>query len=140
MPLTKEAILTADDLTRERVEVPEWGGDVWIAVLPGTEREKFEKRMAETPGEQLGITGVLAHLLVAVLQNEAGELLFTEADIPRLAGKSSVVLMDLIKRAMTLNALMPADVEELAKNSPSAPGAASASASPENSAAPSASC
>jgi len=127
MILTKEAILTADDLKGERVEVPEWGGDVWVATLSGTDREKLEKRIAEAQPEELGISGVLAHVLVATITDDDGAPLFTEADIPQLAGKSSTVLLDLIKRAMTLNGLLPADVEELAKNSPGGPSAASTS-------------
>ena len=126
MTLTKEAILTADDLKRECVKVPEWGGDVWIAVLPGTEREKFEARIAEASGK-MGITGVLAYLLIAAIRDDDGQPLFTEADIPQLAGKSGAVLMRLTEKAMKINGLLPADVEELAKNSPSGPGAASTS-------------
>ena len=128
MPLTKEAILTADDLTRERVEVPEWGGDVWIAVLSGTERARFELGSSKIGDDQRpDIINKLGYLLIEAIQDEQGNHLFTEEDIPRLVAKNSVVFMRLSDKAMTLNGLQSGDVEELVKNSEGAPSATSTS-------------
>ena len=40
--LNREAILAAEDLPRELVEVPEWGGAVYVRALTGAERDQFE--------------------------------------------------------------------------------------------------
>ena len=40
--LSKEAILAADDLPREIVSVPEWGGQVCVRTMTGTDRDAFE--------------------------------------------------------------------------------------------------
>ena len=40
--LSKDAILAADDLPRETVHVPEWGGDVYVRTMSGTDRDAFE--------------------------------------------------------------------------------------------------
>ena len=40
--LSKEAILAADDLPREKVNVPEWGGEVLVRTMSGTDRDAFE--------------------------------------------------------------------------------------------------
>ena len=39
--LSKDAILAADDLPRETVHVPEWGGDVYVRTMSGTDRDAF---------------------------------------------------------------------------------------------------
>jgi hypothetical protein len=43
MPLTKDEILGADDLKRETVDIPEWGGEVLLRELRGRERDAFEE-------------------------------------------------------------------------------------------------
>ena len=40
--LTREQILGSDDLKRQTVAVPEWGGDVFVRMLTGGERDAFE--------------------------------------------------------------------------------------------------
>ena len=44
--LTKEQMLAADDIKSERVEVPEWGGDVMVRGLTGTQRDAWEASMS----------------------------------------------------------------------------------------------
>ena len=45
--LTREQILKADDMTTERVPVPEWGGEVLVKSLTGRQRDEFEGSMIE---------------------------------------------------------------------------------------------
>ena len=40
--LTRDQILQANDLVTETVEVPEWGGSVFVKSLTGVERDQFE--------------------------------------------------------------------------------------------------
>ena len=54
--LTKDEILRADDLRLERVEVPEWGGEVVLRTMTGTERDAFEAELVE--GREQGGGGV----------------------------------------------------------------------------------
>ena len=42
-PLTRDAILSADDLRTESVDCPEWQGTVTIRELNGSERDSFEE-------------------------------------------------------------------------------------------------
>ncbi len=39
--LTREQILQSDDLPRETVQVPEWGGEVQVRTMTGTDRDAF---------------------------------------------------------------------------------------------------
>ncbi len=48
--LTKEAILAADDLPRETVLMPEWGGDVYVRTMSGTDRDAFESSLIARDG------------------------------------------------------------------------------------------
>ena len=43
--LSKTAILTANDLQTEDIEVPEWGGAVRVRNFTGRERDAFESSM-----------------------------------------------------------------------------------------------
>ena len=43
--LSADDILNADDLPREPVEVPEWGGTVLVQGMSGTDRDRFEAAM-----------------------------------------------------------------------------------------------
>lgn len=45
MYLSAEQILDADDLLREEVSVPEWGGVVLVQGMNGTDRDRFEAQM-----------------------------------------------------------------------------------------------
>ena len=49
--LSKTAILTANDLQTEDVEVPEWGGAVRVRSFTGRERDAFEASMVRGEGK-----------------------------------------------------------------------------------------
>jgi hypothetical protein len=42
MTLTRDSILNAKDLKKELVKVPEWGGEVYVRCMTGSERDAFE--------------------------------------------------------------------------------------------------
>ena len=71
--LDREAILSADDLRRETVNVPEWGGKVNVRMFTAEEKVSFANRM-----EQLGDdTGqFLAELAALAVCDDDGERLF----------------------------------------------------------------
>lgn len=118
--LSKEQILAAEDLPRQEVEVPEWGGSVIVRTMTGNQRDSFEKSTLERKpsGElELVLQDMRAKLLVRVVVDENDEPLFTEADYKELGQKSAKVLDRLFDVASKLNGISAADVEELAKNS-----------------------
>ena len=45
--LSRDEILAASDLTKELVEVPEWGGSVYVRAMTGTERDSYEESVLE---------------------------------------------------------------------------------------------
>lgn len=112
--LSKAAILAADDKKMVDVEVPEWGGNVKIRVMTGTERDRFE---AEFVGGGKSVDMVRAKLVAKCLCDDEGKRLFTEQEIPQLGEKSAAVLDKLFASCMKLNRFTKDDVEELAGNS-----------------------
>jgi hypothetical protein len=113
-------ILAADDRSVEMVDCPEWGGEVRIATMTGTERDEFE---AEVYGNaDSGKSALERHirvLLVAYCAVDAeGRRLFTDrAEIEALGRKSFKPIRRIAEVAMRLNALTEAAVEDLEKNS-----------------------
>lgn len=114
MALTKEQILSADDLGLLEVNVPEWGGSVFIRVMSVGERDSYENDWMVNKSK--GVDNFRSKFLQRVLCDDKGELLFTAAELPILAKKSAAVMGRLWEAAMRHNKLSDADVEELAKN------------------------
>jgi hypothetical protein len=119
MTLTREGILKAEDLKKELVEVPEWGGDVYIRCMTGTERDTFESEAYTVKGKNVEINreNFRARLLVRVVVDDKNERLFSDKDIASLGAKSAKCLDRLFTVAMRINGLSHDDVEELTKNS-----------------------
>lgn len=116
MLLTREQILKTDDLPRETVEVPEWGGSVCVRTLTAAERDRFELQFADSKDK--GRPRLLRAPLVALTAcDETGKPIFSVEDIAALAAKSSAALGRVFDVASKLCGMSKADVEELEKNS-----------------------
>jgi hypothetical protein len=114
MALTKEQILAADDLGLLEVKVPGWGDTVFIRVMTCGERDSYENDWVANKSK--GVENFRTKFLARCLCDAKGQRLFTDAEVPQLAGKSASVLSKLWAKAMEHNALTDKDVEELAKN------------------------
>ncbi|MER7076635.1 hypothetical protein SAMN02982929_05303 [Saccharopolyspora kobensis] len=116
-PLSREAILAADDSNVEDVPVPQWGGTVRVRSLTGRERDRLEASMIGKNGKAdatRGLANFRARLVAASVIDENGAPMFTEADVDALAGKSAAALDVIASAAMRLSGLSDSDVEELA--------------------------
>ena len=77
--LTRKAILEAQDLARQTINVPKWGGEVIIQEMTAAQRLEFERLIMDDENS-------VRLLLVAFCAvDEAGELLFTPEDVRKLA-------------------------------------------------------
>ena len=129
--LSKTAILAAQDLQTEDVEVPEWGGAVRVRSFTGRERDAFEASMVRGDGKdrKVDLTNMRARLVGLTVIDETGQRLFTDEEVDLLGAKSGAALDRVFAVAQKLNGLSGADVEELSKNSSGVPSAVSTSAS-----------
>jgi hypothetical protein len=114
--LSRDAIKKAQDWKLEKAEVPEWGGDVYLKTLSGTERDLFEDGYADQK-----MKNFRARFLSLSLCDENGERLYGDDEASELGMKSSVVLNRLFDKAWALNAFRTEDVDALGNDSPSVP-------------------
>ena len=119
--LTKEQILAAEDIGRELVSVPEWGGEVWVYGMTAAERDHLEKGLVQTKGKdiQTNLENIRSKMAVICIRDEKGKRIFSEMDIQELSRKSAAALDRIFDAAQRLSGLTKADVEELSKNSES---------------------
>lgn len=127
--LTKNEILTADDLHVEDIPVPEWGGEVRIKSLTGAERDQYEAESVKTNKgkREVNMANMRARLIAMCAVDEAGQLLFTRADVMKLGQKSAIALERVFDAAAKLNGMSDEDVDELAGNFDGTPDESSTS-------------
>ena len=116
MALNKAAILAAGDFKLDKVNVPEWGGDVFIKTITGLDRDRFEDGYSEQK-----MKNFRSRFLVLTLCDEKGERLFTDVEVEELGKKSSLVINRLFEKAWSLNAFTNEAIDELGKDSTVAP-------------------
>jgi hypothetical protein len=121
--LTRDAILAAAALKTEDVPVPEWGGSVLVRELRGRERDEWEASLAVQRGNQMvpDVANMRAKLVARCVVGEDHEPLFSQQDVAALGELSAAALDRVFEVASRLSGLNPADVEEMAKNSGTAP-------------------
>jgi hypothetical protein len=114
--LTKELIKNANDVKMELVDVPEWGGKMYIKSLSAIEREELRKEIGEGTDKEMDIIKVQMKLLSLTIVGEDKVKLFTEEDVEWLKGKSAVVLDRLFLVSQKMAGLGVEATEEIAKN------------------------
>lgn len=116
--LSKAAILAAQDLSTEVVEVPEWGGSVMVRAMTGRQRDVFESVIYKVKGKdvQLNIANVRAELVSRTVVDEGGTLLFSPEDVAALGDKSAAALDRIYAVAQRLSGITKDDIAELTEN------------------------
>tara|TARA_R110002020_G_scaffold273792_1_gene488961 strand:+ start:7857 stop:8204 length:348 start_codon:yes stop_codon:yes gene_type:complete len=113
--LSKDAILKADDLPKELVDVPEWGGSVYVRTLRGNERDNFEQSLVGKK-QKTSLENVRARFAVLTICDESCTRLFTDADAKALGEKSAAALDRVFAVAQRLNGFSEKDASELSQN------------------------
>lgn len=116
--LSKAAILAAEDLPTEVVEVPEWGGSVMVRGLSGRERDAFEADVQEIRGKDVRVNrqNFRAKLLARCLVDESGKRIFGPDEVEALGGKSAVAIDRVMEAALRLSGMGATDVQEMTEN------------------------
>lgn len=109
--LGRDEILAAADRPIVLVDVPEWGGAVFVRSISGAERDAFELSWAADK------TNIRAKLAAVCCCDESGDPLFDHADdIAALGDKSGAALDRVFDAATKLNKFTDKDIDELEKN------------------------
>ena len=109
--LTRDLILAAEDLPREKVEVPEWGGEVWVRAMTAAERDRLEEAVLD--GKAASVRALVAAMCMV---DERGERLFGDQDVEALARKNAQALDRVFQVARRLSRMRESDVEDAEKN------------------------
>lgn len=129
--LSKDQITAADDRQWEDVPVPEWGGDVRVLGMSGTDRNAYQSSMIVlgTNGkpQRVNLNDQLAKLVGKCLVGEDFQRLYTDKEIAALGRKNGAVLDRLADVAKRLSGLDDKSVEDAAGNSEAAQSGASTS-------------
>ena len=88
--LNRESILGARDIKKIKVDVPEWGGSIYIAPLTVGQRDKMLSDLREGGEGDVALLRML--LFISTVQDAEGNLLFTKEDIPELENKSATAI------------------------------------------------
>jgi len=116
--LTRQEILSIRDIRTETVFVPEWGGTVRIKAMTGKERDAWETALFQIDGKDVKMNkeNLRAKLVALTVVDEAGQRLFTEADVEALGSKSAAALDRIYQASQKLSGLTPDDIKEMEKN------------------------
>ena len=90
MALTAEQILAADDLGLVKVNVKEWGGEVFIRVMTVGELDAYQREWVGK--RETGVENFRTKFLARCLCDQAGQRLFSDEQIEALAAKSAKVV------------------------------------------------
>lgn len=122
--LSRDAILKAQDLRRELMDVPEWGGELYVRGFTALEKEEVEMRSMQMVDIATGqikdarqMAGLKAWIVARCTVDSDGTRIFTDADMDGLQGKNAEVISRLADVAGRLSKLSVDDVEEAEKNS-----------------------
>src|SRR5690242_17693330 len=107
--LTRDQILAADDLPRQLVLLPEWGGEAYVRTLSGAERDHWEAGIRDEEDE-VDVENIRARFAVLVLVDDTGKRLFSDADAEALGQKAGPALDRIYQAAAKLNKLKAEDV------------------------------
>lgn len=113
--LSRDAILSVEDMPSEIVNVPEWGGEVRVMAMTGTDRDKFEASLVGK-GNKPNLENFRAKLAASCIVDEDGNRMFAEKDVAALGKKSAAALDRVANAAQRVSGMSQEDVEELAGN------------------------
>jgi len=94
--LSRDAIISACDTKPKRVDVPEWGGFVFVRALTAGEAENLQKDKAG---------GFAARMAARCICDENGKRVFEDADVVALEAKSAGAMNRVILAINSLNGL-----------------------------------
>jgi len=101
MLLGKQQILDAQDRRHEDIAVPEWGGNVRVAMMSASDRDRWEQETYG--GDTPKVDDFRARFVGLCLVDEMGGRLFSDHEVAQLGAKSAAALA-FRDKALTLKA------------------------------------
>lgn len=115
--LTIDDILGCDDIEIEPVEVPSWGGTVYVRTITGDKRDAFDSLFARDDDGKVNMIGVRAKLVAMCLCDSKGTFVSpSDAQVITLGKKSAAMLERCFEACQRINGMLTKDIEKLEKN------------------------
>lgn len=134
--LTKQMLLGATKPPQEQVNVPELGNGSYVLVrgMTGAERDAFEVSLIEGKGRKrdVNLKNLRAKLIAYCCVDDAGNRIFTEADVDSLGHVRADVMNRIYTVAQRLSGISDEDAEDLGQPSTQTVIASSSSGLPVN--------
>jgi len=127
MGLSREQMLEAARnarIQRDRLDVPELGGELWVRGMSGAERDEFEEGLRIRRGRKAGQTDLRnfrAKYAVKVIVDASGQRVLTDQDAAIFGALPAGVLDRIVGRSTELSGLSDEEVEHLG-NASGSPG------------------
>jgi len=135
--LSAADIAAVQDLKRETLPAPEWGGELLLQELTGRQREQLLAWLRNLPDDDPSAVthGYRERVLAMSLINEDGTPLFSDLEegVAVLGAKSNPMLVRAADAALTLSSLI-VSVPEVAQQLPNGESPSAGSTSPRDSA------
>ncbi len=113
----KDKILSANDTTKEMVEVPEWGVTIEVRSMTGAARARIMSLSLDESG-QSDISKVYPEVIIGCcFDPETGEAVFTSDDREMLMHKNAAALDKLATVASELSGFTDKAVDKAGKGS-----------------------
>lgn len=103
--LTADDILKTEDLQPEPLDIPEWGGRVWMRRLSAAQGMELGKNI------ELNKPGSNTRVVALGLCNKGGTALFTSEQVEALGKKNLKVLNSTAQKILILNGIVPDPLE-----------------------------
>lgn len=116
MVLSRDEILSVEDLRVRTVDVPEWGGQVLVRELSAAERDDLEGETIAIENESEKSRNLRARIVVRCVVDEKGERVFGDKDAELVGRKSGAAVDRIFQVASELSGLSKDSAETLEKN------------------------
>ena len=115
--LSRDSIIAVKDFGIEKIDVPEWGGEVCLKKWSAKERGIYlSMAFNESEVKMDEVANSMVSAVAMSLCDEDGKRLFNDDELDILAGKNGEVIERLCKEVYKLNGLAANSIEESAKN------------------------
>lgn len=121
--LTRDQILEAEDREFETVQCPEWGGEVRLRSITGTQRDTYEQSLMSSNGadRKMNLRNARVKLIVLCAVDETGRPLFSADDLSALGRKNAAPIDRLFDACRKLAGMSAEDVDKLTEDFGAAP-------------------
>lgn len=135
------AVLTGDQIReaarnatidREKMNVPELGGEIFVRGMSGKERDKFEEGLRIRKGNRSGqsdLRNFRANLAVRVIVDEQGQRLLNDGDAELFGRMPAGVLDRILAKCHELSGKAEEEIDDLGNGSASAAASADSASS-----------